>query len=140
MEAMMEIDTCKFYNGTYHNTHCKAGVAYRDVTTDPDDINGIAFRSPCIDWEMYNALKKRKWDNDSQKENYARRGYCDKREAPTVEEVEEFEAKMEAKFKETMDNIKNDICPNHKTPMTKKQVGRCVYAEPCGCRLYQGKV
>lgn len=21
-----------------------------------------------------------------------------------------------------------------------KQVGRCVYAEPCGCRQYQGKV
>jgi len=33
------------------------------------------------------------------------------------------------------------ICPICQTPIErKKQVGRCVYAEPCGCRLWQGFV
>lgn len=134
----MKIDTCKHFNGT-RNTHCKAGVCYRDVTTDPDDINGVAFRIPCIDWELYNTLKNKPWSNELQKANYLRRGRCVLREAPTVEEVEQAETERNARFRETMDNIQNNICPTHKTPMTKRQVGRCVYAEPCGCRLYQGK-
>lgn len=34
-----------------------------------------------------------------------------------------------------------DICPHCDTPFTdQRQVGRCVYAVPCNCRLYQGTV
>lgn len=136
----MEIDTCKFYNGTLLNTHCKAGVCYRDVTPDPDDTTGIAYRMPCIDLGMYQKLHGRGLGmNEVQKANYDRRGHCDKREAPTIQEVEEHEAVRLARFHEHMSNIQNGICPTHKVAMTKKQVGRCVYADPCGCRLYQGK-
>ncbi len=32
------------------------------------------------------------------------------------------------------------VCPHCDTAIARKrQVGRCVYAEPCGCRLYQGR-
>ena len=32
------------------------------------------------------------------------------------------------------------VCPFCKQPYTERQVRRSVYAEPCGHRLYQGKV
>ncbi len=33
-----------------------------------------------------------------------------------------------------------NICPHCQTPIAeRKQVGRCVYADPCGHRLYQGR-
>jgi hypothetical protein len=35
----------------------------------------------------------------------------------------------------------SDICPHCDTPFTdQRQVGRCVYAVPCYCRLYQGTI
>lgn len=34
-----------------------------------------------------------------------------------------------------------DICPNCDKAVTAlEQIGRCVYAEPCGCRLWQGTI
>jgi uncharacterized Zn finger protein (UPF0148 family) len=36
---------------------------------------------------------------------------------------------------------KADVCIHCGTPLDKlEQVGRCVYARPCGCRQYQGRV
>ncbi len=136
----MNIATCKFYNGDYLHTHCKAGVCYRDVTTDPDCIEGVAFRKPCIDHIKRNHESGSNWDNVHQRENYALRGHCDKRQFPTAEEVDEFERQSEAKFRDHMEGIRNNRCPTHKIPITKVQVGKCVYANPCGCRLYQGTI
>lgn len=39
-----------------------------------------------------------------------------------------------------LENLVNDICPVHKTKITKTQIGKCVYAVECGCRLYVGKL
>jgi hypothetical protein len=37
------------------------------------------------------------------------------------------------------DKLANGICPHCDTTIEhERQVGRCVYGEPCGCRLYQG--
>lgn len=39
------------------------------------------------------------------------------------------------------DLLDDTICPHCKTVLTGQvQIGRCVYGEPCGCRMYQGKV
>lgn len=39
------------------------------------------------------------------------------------------------------DLLGDTICPQCKTPLTgQRQVGRSVYGEPCGCRMYQGEV
>lgn len=38
-------------------------------------------------------------------------------------------------------NIERDICPICKATIERQvQVGRCVYAQPCNHRLYQGTV
>jgi wobble nucleotide-excising tRNase len=37
--------------------------------------------------------------------------------------------------------LKGQTCPFCQTAITRRvQRGRCVYAHPCGCRLYQGRV
>ena len=37
--------------------------------------------------------------------------------------------------------LQSGLCPHCKAKVvSQRQVGRCVYAEPCGHRLYQGKV
>ncbi len=38
-------------------------------------------------------------------------------------------------------DLAEDRCPRcGSAVLTMKQIGRCVYGEPCGHRLYQGKV
>lgn len=59
----------------------------------------------------------------------------------TDEEIEKREHDFEKWWAEFESNLKANICPHCKAPITKKvQVGQCVYAEPCGCRLYQGRL
>lgn len=36
-------------------------------------------------------------------------------------------------------NLRGGRCPVCGQPVTEKQVGSCVYGEPCGHRLYQGR-
>lgn len=99
----MRNDTCKFYNGDWHNKTCLAGVAYADVTPDPDDIRGIAFRKPCIIW------KERDWDNDGQRANYKRRGTCAKFELPTAEELAADEERHEKRLREVLASIEREL-------------------------------
>lgn len=86
----MNDHTCKHYNGSV-NTHCKAGVCYRDVTTDPDILEGSGLRIPC-----HNAPMKKA--SASQLEHFKRRGKCDKFELPTKEEIAADEAEVTAMF------------------------------------------
>lgn len=44
-------------------------------------------------------------------------------------------------FKQYLRSIQNNVCPHCGSPITnKRQVRRCVYADPCGHRLYQGQL
>lgn len=92
----MSPTSCKHYNGDYHNTHCKAGVCYRDVTTNPDDRLGIAFRKPCVDWAAYDSHRGNGKMSPAQLENWEQRGKCDKFELPSKEELEAEEKEIEA--------------------------------------------
>jgi hypothetical protein len=96
----MNKGTCKFYNGDFHNERCEAGVLYRDVTTDPDLIDGSAFRKPCIDWDEFNRQHGRPFDNEAQKENWAKCGHCNKREEPSAEEITAWKAESDAHIAE----------------------------------------
>lgn len=87
----MKHGTCKHYNGSFHNTHCDAGVCYLEVTPDPDDITGIHFRHPCFVRTPEQVAEL----NDGQRECYKRRGTCDKFEEPTDAEIAEEEAAFE---------------------------------------------
>lgn len=83
----MRSGCCKHFNGSYHNTHCDAGVCYRDVTPKPDEP-GSAIRQPC-----------RKPDDDHDFRVLAEtgpQGVCNKYEEPTQEEIAADEAAWEA--------------------------------------------
>lgn len=137
---MFKRGTCKFYNGDYHNECCEAGVNYRAVTTDPDVIDASAFRKPCIDWETFYAGKgKPAFDNEIQRENWARRGFCEKRQEPTEQEIAESEAEIKRHTAEFIADITEGRCPHCHQQVTQRQVGHCVYGS-CGHRMYQGKV
>lgn len=83
----MEIGTCKHLTSTWHDTHCKAGVCYRDVTNKPDEP-GSAYRIPCRRIVDAHGRKVR--------DELGPPGTCDKYEDPTPEEVAEYEAAIEA--------------------------------------------
>jgi hypothetical protein len=98
----MQKGRCKHLNGTHENTHCLAGVAYRDVVTDPDDNLGIAFRYPCTDMARIYGAKRGTSMSETQAANYARRGTCAKFEEPTDEEIAAYEARIEERHKQFM--------------------------------------
>jgi hypothetical protein len=108
----MNRGTCKFYTGDHHNTHCAAGVCYRDVTTEPDRLTGSAFRKPCIDWEEFNRQHgKQGFDNQLQAEEWAKRGHCDKREEPTDQEIADWQAKMDRHTAEVIASLEKGVVP-----------------------------
>lgn len=90
----MSPTSCKHYNGDHHNKQCRAGVCYRDVTTDPDGRLGSAYRKPCVDWEA--SFKLRGLELEGQAlEHWKRHGKCEKFELPSAEELAAYEAEAE---------------------------------------------
>lgn len=87
----MRTGMCKHYNGDFHNTHCKAGVCYLDVTTDPQEQRGRALRKPCVQQDERDM-------QPSQLEHYRRRGKCGKYEEPTAEELAAEEAEWQKRL------------------------------------------
>lgn len=107
-------EKCTHFNGLMNKT-CKAGVTYDAVKRQGEPMRASL---PCfIAGESVP---------------------CAERYFPTEEEAKAQEAESEAHIKAYFEDIHNGICPICKKPITKKQVGRCVYADPCGHRLYQG--
>lgn len=67
-------------------------------------------------------------------------GKCPDHGVRTDEEIAERKRQSEEAFVRYVTLLDAGKCPECETVVTKrKQVGRCVYAEPCGHRLYQGK-
>jgi hypothetical protein len=97
---------------------CNVGVNYREVRGE------AAFSYPCIYHEMQG-------------------GYCKQFENYTEKEIAESEAKIKL-FIERLNNLqsgKSNTCPHCGEQITSMQkIVRCVYAQPCNCRLWQGKV
>ena len=44
------------------------------------------------------------------------------------------------RFKDYWEKLNKGICPRCEKPMTLKQKGPCVYANPCDHRLCQGRI
>lgn len=70
-------------------------------------------------------------------------GGCPFAEYPTAEQIAERNKHIAA-YLESMANLmqgKSDVCPQCEQKINQlEQVGRCVYAHPCGHRLYQGRL
>lgn len=95
----MRQNTCKHFNGTHHNEKCEAGVCYRDVTPDPDRIDGYLLRLPCFkNLGLSNP-------NKSQLAEFEKRGTCEKYEEPTKEDIAAYDAEMVADIERTEKTI-----------------------------------
>lgn len=114
---------CKNYHGLFGpgmktNTTCDAGVNFSDVASNEKGPKS----HPCYD----RTLKTCKLVN-----------------YPTPEEDAAHEAFIKERLIEwgKLHNHETDICIHCRKKVNKLvQVGRCVYASPCNCRLWQGKI
>lgn len=109
-------EKCRHYNGLM-NARCDAGVVYETLR---DRGKPLRESLPC--WIEGIALP------------------CADRSFPTEEEAKAQEAESAAFVKEYFASIADGHCPICHKPISMEQVGRCVYAKPCGHRLYQGTV
>jgi hypothetical protein len=122
------LDTCIHHNG-FFNKICGAGVDYKTVGAHVDlGRDGTPFVDACF--------KNQTWGEHQLECRFT----CGKAEFPTLEQVESDLERQDKEIAEHLEKLSKDICPTHNIAITKKQVGRCVYAVECGCRLYQGKV
>lgn len=97
---------------------CEAGIRYWDVKVEVEGASTNLDRLPCF---KRNGLP------------------CTAQRFRTPEEVAQKNADAQASIKRYFDDIAEDKCPHCHQPLTsKRQIGRCVYGEPCGHRLYQG--
>lgn len=108
---------CKYFNGVQNDT-CEAGVIYENLPREKNPARGI-IGIPCINPNL---------------------DCCAKREYPTDAEAKAEADEMNAAIENFMERLKNGDCPHCGKKVEKRvQVGPCVYAEPCGHRIGQGK-
>ena len=106
---------CKHHCSIIHEPVCKAGVDRATVR----DESSRPWHYPCT--------------------NFAT-NTCPKREWPTVAEQADKDRKASEHIAEIIARINDKRCPHCNVKWSgKRQVGRCVYLEPCGHRLGQGR-
>lgn len=109
---------CRHYSGMM-NKACDAGVEYDSIK----DTSVVPTRWHCIHAD---AMVK-----------------CPKRELRTKEEIEEEKRQLAAWFTRfaAFESGESDACPQcGETVESAEEIGRCVYARPCGCRVFQGEL
>jgi hypothetical protein len=126
---MLKTTTCRHFNGLI-NKQCDLGIAYESVAKLSGHEDPPMYRKayPCIPHGL------------PLSDEVAASLCCAQASYPTKEEEDADTARVMEVLRLRMEDITNSICPDHKIPITKVQIGRCVYAEPCGCRLYQGRL
>ena len=109
---------CRHFNGIYNDT-CEAGISYdsvRDTSTRP-------YHLPCF-------------KEDGCAERCQHTSYLTDAEVEAKErEISQFVTAFLTELAE------GKTCPHCHHPIEgRKQVGRCIYLFPCGCRLGQGSL
>ena len=112
---------CIHFNGI-QNDACKVGVSYDSVWDGPKPPR----RLPCFKADANSHLGGGLIE-------------CPKAEFMAREQAIADDAESAATVAAYFEAIKAGNCPNHKRPVTLRQVGHCVYGD-CGCRMYQGKL
>ena len=108
---------CVHFRGLQHDV-CAAGVRYADVHGDGVGTD----RYPCFRDSTCGET-------------------CPERRFPTAQEIAAEKRRLDDAIRQFQDRLANHECPHCGRPLTRKvQVGRCVYGEPCGHRLYQGRL
>lgn len=113
-----EMSTCKHFDGIQHDT-CLVGVSYSGLLQE-------GRRLPCI--------PQRVGDERLQ-------APCSQIAYPTREEAEAEQQRVEVIIAQRLADIQAGLCPHCRRKIeSKRQVGPCIYAEPCGHRLGQGRL
>ncbi len=105
---------CRHYNGAFYHDRCEADIEYQKLDRPLPCLPAVdgTYKTNCPLFEYHTQAE------------------LDAKDKWFREELEKFER-----------DLASDVCPHCGTKIeSKKQVGRCVYAEPCGCRLYQGRL
>jgi len=109
---------CKHYNGVALNKTCKIGVLYQDVFVSENERRDY----PCTNRNIDTCpgrlhLTEEEW------------AAHEKAVSDAVNKFLDFKAR------------KTDVCFHCGRQVKRlRKVGRCVYAEPCGCRMWQGGI
>lgn len=108
---------CRHFNGIDRGT-CEAGVRYEDIR------GNLAHKTyPCF------------------KENNCAERCASASFLSEQEIVEEVKRTQEVAAKFLTELAEGKTCPHCHAPIEERyQVGRSVYARPCGCRQYQGRL
>lgn len=116
------LQQCVHFNGM-HQEVCKAGVDYKTVTDRSENPrSGLGIRLACFPGDEASMQ-------------------CPKLEPWKLEDALAEEKRRDAAIEAHLAKLQGDICPDcNRKVENKVQVGPCVYAEPCGHRLYQGKL
>jgi len=114
-------DWCRHYHGV--GKTCEAGVDPQSVRVDVRKTpSGRSVLYPCFETDRVAHA-------------------CPQCSYLTPEERQAQKDASAAAFMKYLTDLANNICPFCGAVVAKRvQVGRCVYAEPCNHRLYQGKV
>lgn len=108
---------CKHYRDIGLNKTCKVGVAYHDVREASGDG---PYKFPCF-----------------QEDGIASR--CGQCVYPTEEEQAQMQEEVQQAALTFFQRLVGGICTVCGGEVTeRRKIGRCVYAEPCGHRMYQG--
>lgn len=108
---------CVNFNGGQHD-RCRAGIDYDEQAGGPPALK----RLPCL-------LHMQDPDEAVP---------CPSAAYPTREEAEEWREESSRHIREWVQEIAQGVCPNCKKDGRWSQVGRCVYCNECGHRVYQG--
>lgn len=115
-----EATWCVHFNDVMNKT-CHVGIAYADVTAEGSGKG----RFPCL---KENATDPTRTD------------LCERAEYLTEEQAKVKAAEREAHLRIFHQKIADGICTACDQKVERqRQVGRCVYAEPCGHRIGQGR-
>lgn len=112
----MRVGTCVHFNGV-QNLRCRVDVPYESVRDGKH-------RLPCL------TLSTAMQPSDTKCASYLE---------PTIEQIAEFNAALDARIEEMRVRGERNECSECGAKILEaRQVGRCVYSEPCGHRMGQG--
>ena len=113
-------DRCEHFNGLM-NDQCDAGVAYESVKDTSTKPSGF----PCLKWEDRPACTTT----------------CGQATFLTDEQAQAQADEITARARAWMEREAAGFCGQCDQQVERKaQVGRCIYNEPCGCRVGQGRL
>lgn len=121
---MNRAGTCVHFRGIQHDKCC-AGVDMKSVR---DESQPGPYRWPCI---TLTGITKKPTPQATTT--------CEKYREPTADEIKADEDAFNARLDEMRERTKRGECSTCGQKATRaRQVGKCVYLDPCGHRVGQG--